>query len=44
MSSADTPFSKVPLETLCGGIFALYAAAMKQIGIGLTTRRLGARR
>jgi hypothetical protein len=44
MSSADTQFSKVRLETLCDGIVAPYAAAMTPIGIGLTARRLGARR
>jgi uncharacterized membrane protein len=41
MSRADTQFSKVRLETLCDGIFAI---AMTQIAIALTSRRLAARR
>jgi uncharacterized membrane protein len=41
MSSADTQFSKARLEMLCDGIFAI---AMTQIAIGLTGRRLAARR
>ena len=48
MSRADTQFSKVRLETLRDGIFAiamtLFAAAMTQTAIALTNRRLAARR
>ena len=42
MSRADTQFSKERLEMLCDGIFAI--AAMTQIAIALTSRRLAARR
>ena len=41
MSRADTQFSKVRLETLSDGIFAI---AMTPITIALTSRRLAARR
>jgi uncharacterized membrane protein len=41
MSSADTQFSKVRFEMLCDGIWAI---VMTQIAVGLSSRRLPARR